>query len=304
VSRAIGALVGSAVADALGAPFEFGGPGEYSERFPEPPPAGGSEMIGGGTFDWAPGEFTDDTQMAVHVAESLVDNDLALERDDLWSRWRAWSEDAADVGITTRRALGFDDWRDVVHPDPERTAANGALMRSTPFALLPTPREVVRSWVVHQAAMTHAHPDAGHGAWLAVAAIRAAIDGGDPFSVLHREVGSLPSGPHERFAAVLGEDWHPMGSHTENGSVWVCLATAVWSVRDAATYEESVVRAIDCGGDTDTVACVAGALAGAIHSIDAIPARWRNDLHGSPDGRRTLRADDLETLARRLAGYR
>ena len=299
-----GALVGSAVADALGAPFEFGRPGEYSDRFPEPLQDGGSEMIGGGTFDWAPGEFTDDTQMAVHVAESLVDNGLTLDRDDLWSRWRAWSVDAADVGITTRRALGFDDWRDVVHPDPERTGANGALMRSTPFALLPTPREVVQSWVVHQAAMTHAHPDAGHGAWLAVAAIRSAIEGGDPFTVLHGEVERLPVGPRERFAAVLGGDWHPMGSHTENGGVWVCLATAVWAVRGAGTYEESVVRAIDCGGDTDTVACVAGALAGAIHSIDAIPIRWLNDLHGSPDGRRTLRTDDLVILAGRLAGYR
>ena len=303
-SRFNGALVGSAVADALGAPFEFGGPGQFSERFPEPLQDGGSEMVGGGSFNWAPGEFTDDTQMAVHLAESLVDNGLRLERDDLWSRWRAWSEDAADVGITTRRALEFDDWRDVVHPDPERTGANGALMRSTPLALLPKPREIIRSWVVQQAAMTHAHPDAGLGAWLAVAATHAAIAGGDPFAVLEQEVAALPAGPRERFGAVLGDDWHPMGSHTGNGSVWLCLATAVWAVRGAETYEDAVVRAIDCGGDTDTVACVAGALAGALHSVHAIPARWRDDLHGSPDGRRLLRTGDLEALARRLAGYR
>lgn len=303
-SRVVGALVGSAVADALGAPFEFGGPGQYSERFSDLLSDGGSEMIGGGTFNWAPGEFTDDTQMALHLAESLVDNGLALDRDDLWLRWQAWSENAADVGITTRRALGFDNWRDVVHPDPERTAANGALMRCTALALLDVPREVRLRWTLEQAAMTHAHPDAGLGAWLGVAAIRAAIEGSDPFDVLHKEVASLPSGSHERFAAVLGEDWHPIGSHPYNGGVWVCLATAVWAVRGAETYEEAVVRAIDCGGDTDTVACVAGALAGALHSIDAIPTRWRSDLHGSPDGERTIRADDLAVLARRLAGYR
>lgn len=303
-SRVVGALVGSAVADALGAPFEFGEPGEYTERFPDPLPDGGSEMIGGGTFNWAPGEFTDDTQMAVHLAESLVDNDLALDRDDVWRRWRAWSDEAADVGVTTRRALGFDDWRDVVHPDPERTAANGALMRCTALALLDVPREVRLRWTLEQAAMTHAHPDAGLGAWLGVAAIRAAIDGDDPFDVLGHEVDSLPSGSRERFAAVLGEDWHPIGSHPYNGGVWVCLATAVWAVRGAGTYEEAVVRAIDCGGDTDTVACVAGAIAGALHSMDAIPVRWRRDLHGSPDGGRTLRTDDLVTLAHRLAEYR
>ena len=62
--RALGAILGSAAGDALGAPFEFRAPGEYGRRFPEPVVGGIGEQIGGG-LGWAPGEFTDDTQMAV-----------------------------------------------------------------------------------------------------------------------------------------------------------------------------------------------------------------------------------------------
>ncbi len=69
----LGALVGTAVGDALGGPFEFDAPGTYLLRFPNPVVGGTGELIGGGSFNWAPGEFTDDTQMALALAESLVD---------------------------------------------------------------------------------------------------------------------------------------------------------------------------------------------------------------------------------------
>ena len=69
----LGALAGTAVGDALGAPFEFNEPGTYLRTFPTPVVSGTGELIGGGSFDWAPGEFTDDTQMALALAESLVD---------------------------------------------------------------------------------------------------------------------------------------------------------------------------------------------------------------------------------------
>ena len=72
VQRAIGALVGSAVGDALGAPFEFERPGLYRSMYPEPVLAGPGEMRGGGGFGWKPAEFTDDTQMALALAESLA----------------------------------------------------------------------------------------------------------------------------------------------------------------------------------------------------------------------------------------
>jgi ADP-ribosyl-[dinitrogen reductase] hydrolase len=160
-------------------------------------------MIGGGGFEWAPGEFTDDTQMGVLLAQSLVDARHDLNPDDLWRRWRTWAITASDVGITTRRALSFEKWRDVRHANPTQTAANGALMRAFPLALLSVERNTRREWTLQQAALTHAHPDAGFGAWLGVAMMRAAIDDHDPFEMLETELQELPKQSRDVFVPLL-----------------------------------------------------------------------------------------------------
>src|ERR1700709_2022552 len=72
--RAVGSLVGAAVGDALGAPFEFGPAGAFSGRFPSPALGSATEMVGGGSLDWKPAEWTDDTQMAMCVAASLLEH--------------------------------------------------------------------------------------------------------------------------------------------------------------------------------------------------------------------------------------
>ena len=97
--------------------------------------------------------------------------------------------------------------------------------------------------------------------------------------------------------------WHP-GLATEfNGAVWPCLGSAVWALRTTSSYEEAVRAAVDLGGDTDTVAAVTGALAGAVHGVGAVPQRWTDVLHvplpGSGD--RVLRTADLAALTGRLA---
>lgn len=104
LQRAMGALLGSAVGDALGARFEFGPAGQYSAQFPQLVLGGLGEMIGGGSFGWAPGEFTDDTQMTLALADSLLTQG-SLDLDDLWTRFTAWRLGATDVGIATSRAL-------------------------------------------------------------------------------------------------------------------------------------------------------------------------------------------------------
>src|ERR687893_724942 len=89
--RVAGALVGSAVGDALGAPFEFGPPGCFSARFPSPARGARTEMCGGGSLGWEPGEFTDETQMALLMAESLLENDR-LDGAALFHRVVRWAQ--------------------------------------------------------------------------------------------------------------------------------------------------------------------------------------------------------------------
>lgn len=71
IQRALGTVLGAAVGDALGAPFEFGPAGAWSARFAQPQHGALTEMVGGGPFGWGPGEFTDDTQMALALALAL-----------------------------------------------------------------------------------------------------------------------------------------------------------------------------------------------------------------------------------------
>ena len=302
-SRITGLLVGAAVGDALGAPFEFMPAGSYAKRFPRPVRGGIGELIGGGGFNWAPGEFTDDTQMAVVLAESLLSNDLTLNRDHLFTSWREWASEAKDIGNTTRHALSFERRQDVRHHNPEMTAANGALMRAFPLAALGVDHTTRREWTLQQAELTHAHPDAGFGAWLGVAMMRAALEGKDPFERLNIELETLPSESRDRFAPLLAETWEPSMLRGGNGSVWGCLACAVWALRGAKSFEDAVVRAVNVGDDADTVACVAGALAGAKFTEQGIPSRWLAYVHGTANST-TYRLEDLETLARRLGGRR
>jgi hypothetical protein len=137
--RVLGALVGSAVGDALGAPFEFGPAGAFSARFPSPARGTATEMCSGGSLDWEPGEFTDDTQMALLVATSLLEQ-IGLDEADLFGRFRAWAAaDPPDVGIQTRAVLGSGrPWHAAAAEHFQRTgraAGNGSLMRATPAAI-------------------------------------------------------------------------------------------------------------------------------------------------------------------------
>ena len=121
--RVAGALVGSAVGDALGVPFELGPPGQFSARFPVPARGSRTEMCGGGPGDREPGEFTDDTQMALLVAASLLEHD-GLDETDLFDRFSRWAAaEPPDIGNQTRAVLGSGRPWDV--PAAEHFAPGG-----------------------------------------------------------------------------------------------------------------------------------------------------------------------------------
>ncbi len=103
IHLAIGPLLGSAVGDALGAPFEFGPAGQFTKRFPTRALGPSTEMVGVGRFGWEPGEFTDDTQMAIVIAESLLTRGR-FDGPDMFERFRRWAEVTHDIGRHTHLA--------------------------------------------------------------------------------------------------------------------------------------------------------------------------------------------------------
>ncbi|MFJ9012234.1 ADP-ribosylglycohydrolase family protein [Streptomyces canus] len=176
--RALGAVIGSAVGDALGAPFEFGPEGAFSDRFPEP--GHGSEMCGGG--GWDPGEATDDTQMAVLVAESLVECG-GLELPDIFRRFQPWAAaEPKDIGLQTEAVLSSGaPWgmAAALHFQVnQRAAGNGALMRAAPSAVhfAPHGREATMDAARRLAALTHGDRAAWEGTAVFHELIRVALD--------------------------------------------------------------------------------------------------------------------------------
>ncbi|MEU1693522.1 ADP-ribosylglycohydrolase family protein [Streptomyces hirsutus] len=302
--RAVGAVVGSAVGDALGAPFEFGPEGAFSARFPEP--GLGGEMCGGG--GWEPGEATDDTQMAILIAESLLEHD-GLDLPDVFCRFQRWAAaDPKDIGLQTEAVLSSGDPWDVAaalhFQTSQRAAGNGALMRATPSAVhfARQGREVTMNAARRLAALTHGDRAAWEGTAVFHELVRVALTGGDPLAAVPDALHAVHPDHRERYATVLAPDWHPDLATEFNGAVWPCLGSAVWALRTTTCYEDAVRAAIDLGGDTDTVAAVTGGLTGAVYGITAVPARWTDALHVPLPGfgERVLRAADMAALARRL----
>src|SRR3712207_4096360 len=204
--RVAGALIGSAVGDALGAPFEFGPAGRFSARFPDPARGAKTEMCGGGSLGWEPGEFTDDTQMALLVAASLVECG-GLDEADVFDRFRTWLRAGPpDVGNQTRAVLGSGrPWDLAAAEHFERSghaAGNGSLMRTTPAAIwfARFGQEQTMDAGRSISALTHSDPSAGEGCAIFHELVRVALDGGDPLAAIPEALDLVAAEYRQRWA--------------------------------------------------------------------------------------------------------
>ena len=298
--RVEGVLLATAAGDALGAPYEFKPP-----RGPELEVA----MVGGGP--WERGEWTDDTSMAIAIAEvAATGADLrdSSAQDAIVQRWYAWSRTAKDVGIQTGSVLTAAARNGVItaakaraesaklYERTGRAAGNGSLMRTAPVALAYLDDEdamVEAARAISE--LTHFDPDAGDACVLWCSAIRHAVLTGE----LDVRIGMrhLESGRRDLWSKRLdaAESARP-ASFANNG--WVVAALqAAWSAiattpvpvddPDAGVFRADHLRlaldaAVRAGYDTDTVAAIAGGLLGAAYGASAVPGRWRSLLHGWP----------------------
>jgi ADP-ribosyl-[dinitrogen reductase] hydrolase len=294
LDRAVGVLLASAAGDALGVPYEFGAPPLDIEP----------EQKGGGLGGIAPGQWSDDTEMACVIAQvAATGADLRSEQAlnaiaDGFLRW--YDDNPPDVGVQTRAVLsGVDRGPGAadrlrtraaeLHRLTERAAGNGSLMRTGPVALahLGDP-EAIAAAARAISDLTHADRMAGDACVLWSLAIDHAVRTG----TLDVRVG-LP---------YVGEAWTSLISEAERGEPasfpnngWVVAAfQAAWSaLTSTGTLRDALIAAVRAGNDTDTVAAIAGALGGARYGGSAVPFAWRHRLHGWPG----LHARDLTCLA-------
>jgi ADP-ribosyl-[dinitrogen reductase] hydrolase len=298
-NRALGALVGQAVGDALGARYEFGPPGEISKQFPKDSPC---RHLGGGSFGWRLGEFTDDTQMAVLLGENLITRWNPVTQ---WELWKEWVQTAKDVGTTTRPPLVASTYKESQTRRVRNGRGNGAVMRVAPVGIKGAMKDA--RWTARvareQALITHTDPRTVEAAVIMAVALAELVSGRHAFdSALRLAVQNhCDSELRTYFQELLFTDCLPLAE--SNGYGDICLAEAVYAIRKNTNFEDTIRYAIDGGNDTDTVACVAGALAGAWYGIQNIPARLTTPIHGfvQMNGKvERYDLEDLEALATRL----
>jgi ADP-ribosyl-[dinitrogen reductase] hydrolase len=291
--RAVGALLGAAAGDTLGVPYEFGMRKAESEP----------QMLGGGLGGIEPGQWSDDTELACAIAlVSSTGADLRTEEalDAIaaeFSRWYAGGP--PDVGVQTRAVLSqrpanADAMRAAareLHERSGRTAGNGSLIRTSPVALAHLgDSQAIAAAARAVSELTHHDPVAGDACVLWCLAIDLAVRTGR----LDVRVG-LPYVDAGYWVPLLeeAETVTPVHYAASNGWVVAALLAAWSSVNRTSDLPSALITAVQGGGDTDTVAAITGALAGAAYGGSGVPVRWRRMLHGWPG----LRARDLVRLA-------
>ena len=278
-----GSLMGLAAGDAVGTTVEFMRPGSF-------PPV--TDLVGGGPFRLKPGEWTDDTSMALCLADSLIACG-GFDPGDQMDRYLRWRDDGYlssngrcfDIGITVSDAL--NRCRDTGEPfagstDPY-SAGNGSLMRLAPVPLF------FASDPEHAIHMSGESSRTTHGATTCVDACRyfgglivGAVQGESKEELLSPRYSPVAGfWDRQSLCAEIDEIAADSFKSKEapeivgSGYVVKSLEAALWAFHKSSTFEEGCLRAVNLGDDADTTAAIYGQIAGAFYGLDGIPPQWR-----------------------------
>lgn len=300
LDRARGCLLGLAVGDALGTSVEFSPPGSF-------PPI--SDMIGGGPFSLRPGEWTDDTSMALCLAESLLARQ-GFDPVDQLQRYVRWWEDGymsctdrcVDIGGTVSAALArFKEHGEPYPGSPDPSAAgNGSIMRLAPIPIFfaSNPRKAI-GFAAASSRTTHRAVEAVDACRYLASLLVGLLHGRPREEVLSPGWEAVPGlwdvEPLARRVARIRQ-----GSFRKRqppqirgaGYVIASLEAALWAFDRASTFEEGALLAVNLGDDADTTGAVYGQLAGAAYGMTGIPSRWLDRLAWR---------DRIQAMADRLA---
>lgn len=285
INRSIGCFLGLAIGDALGAPVEFSSPGTFE-------PVTGYRS--GGPFNLQAGQYTDDTSMALCLADSLIACG-SLDLEDQIERYVRWfcdgdnssTGDCFDIGTGTAQALN----RYMANNNPlagvPTAEGNGSIMRLAPVA--------IAFWFDPELAATDGEASAltTHGSEIALdctaylaKVLAVLIQGGNKKDVLQ-----ISSGGNDRLCKMLEGNWEDRQVRG-SGHVLATLEAALWAFHTTDSFEECVLKAVNLGDDADSVGAVAGQLAGACYGVEGIPESL---IQGLQD------ADRIRALAEALA---
>jgi len=292
IHRFRGALLGLACGDAVGSTVEFKQRGSFVPV---------TDMVGGGPFRLKPGEWTDDTSMALCLATSLVECGR-FDAEDQMRRYCRWMESGYlasngrcfDIGLTVSRALlAFRRTGEIYSGSANpNTAGNGCLMRLAPVPMFFYPdRDAAIAMSGESSRTTHGAPECIEASRLFGAMLVAALSGCSKENILfgHR-VDVYES---ERLQRVAKGQYRVVNEDAIQGSGYVVesLEAALWCFLKTDSFRTAILRATNLGNDADTTAAICGQLAGAFYGESDIPIEWRERL---------VMAGEIRVLADRL----
>jgi ADP-ribosylglycohydrolase len=299
IDRYLGSMLGLAAGDALGTTLEFTKPREFTPI---------TDMVGGGPFHLKPGEWTDDTSMALCLAESLLERG-AFDPVDQLARYLRWKRTGYlsstghcfDIGGTVMKSLArfersSEIWADGSDP---YSAGNGSIMRLAPVPLFfAHDPELAISNAALSSRTTHGHPEAIDACRYLAGLIVGALQGRTKEELLLTRFSPLPGlwtaspliAPIARVAngSYLQEEPPVIRG---DGSVTRSLEAALWAFAKSTCFADGALLAVNLGEDADTTGAVYGQLAGAYYGVASIPQSWRSKL---------AKLDVLESFATRL----
>ncbi len=285
-----GALIGLAIGDALGAAVEFYSPGSFASV---------TGYRSGGPHGLKAGEWTDDTSMALALADSIAS--VGWDLNDQASRYVEWWKTGKysvngrcfDIGITTRRALHnfLANKNALLSGDPsERASGNGSIMRLAPVPiahadLYPDNIEELSRLADESSLPTHASEQCRSACRYLATVLTAFLRGEDRRTVLSPNWKPLQilndiKPLHPLIQEVAEGGFRHRQPPAIEGSGWVVksLEAALWAFHDAGSFEEAVLRAVNLGDDADTTGAICGQLAGACWGETNIPGSLRSGL--------------------------
>lgn len=284
--RALGAYLGLAVGDALGATVEFMTPGEIAAEYRVH-----RHIVGGGWLHLKAGQVTDDTEMSLALGAALLTCggwSLQSGADALaaWMRSRP-----VDIGNTCRRGIRRIMLEGSLCAEPAAdSAGNGAVMRNLPVVLATLgDAGACRRISIEQAHLTHHHP-LSDAATLSIARMTHSLLDGNERAVC-REAAMELVNEHAEF------QFDPWPGKT-SGYVVDTVQTVFDAFFNAESFEECLVNVVNRGGDADTTGALAGQLAGALYGAPSIPARWLKRLDPAVRLAIQVQTEGLLALAR------
>ena len=289
IDRIKSCIWGAIVGDALGARYEFLSTNDVKEQLAKDlrDCKGRLELLGGGPFELAPGQMTDDGELMLSLLTALSESNNEYREDvvaDYYLNW--YHSEPFDIGKTTKQAFGdgardYDEILESSIQNNKSSKSNGCLMRSMPLAIvaLSNPQELIQSLARLDCPLTNPNEDCINAVEIYITTIALSILG-ESREDIYKRIYDLANDENKDLLIKAAKRQLPEASGSNMGYYKIALQNAFLHYFNRTHFEDAMIKTIQLGGDTDTNCCILG---GLLATREKIPNRWIATVQGVTD---------------------